>query len=145
MVVVDPKRADFDFYREVTCLTPNAREAAQATQHLVVDDHSAGEVGRRLREQLELDCLLLTRGEQGMTVVQREGEVTHLTTATEVFDVTGAGDTVIAAFATLLAAGVDEVDAARVANAAAGQVIRELGTAVIDAERLAHDAREAAP
>lgn len=145
VVVVDPKRADFDFYREVTCLTPNAREAAQASQQLVIDDDSAGEVGQRLREQLDLQCLLLTRGEQGMTVVEREGQVTHLAThATEVYDVTGAGDTVIAAFGTLLAAGVTEVDAARVANAAAGQVILELGTAVVDVERLVRSIREAA-
>lgn len=145
VVVVDPKRADFDFYRGVTCLTPNAREAAQATQHLVVDDRSAAEVGRRLRESLQLECLLLTRGEQGMTVVERDAEVTHLPAdATEVFDVTGAGDTVIATFATLLAAGVGEVDAARVANLAAGQVVRELGTAVVDAGRLVLDGREAA-
>jgi bifunctional ADP-heptose synthase (sugar kinase/adenylyltransferase) len=80
--------------------------------------------------------LVLTRGEHGMTVVQSDCAHHLPTQSTEVFDVTGAGDTVIATFAVLLAAGLDAVSAARAANLAAGLVIRELGTAVVDLETL---------
>lgn len=137
IVVCDPKQGDFSLYRGTTCITPNAREAGSAEHARVHDDASAEAVAARLRERLGTDMILLTRGEQGMTLLVENGPTVHLSTeATEVFDVTGAGDTVIATFAALLGAGADPQVAARAANAAAGVVIRELGTATISAEGL---------
>jgi rfaE bifunctional protein kinase chain/domain len=143
-VVVDPKQADFQLYRETTCITPNAREAGGAVHDEVRDDASAIRVGRALRERLGTDLVLLTRGEQGMSLIEAE-RVTHLPTeASRVYDVTGAGDTVIATFATMLGAGMPAVDAARWANRAAGIAVRRLGTVAVgaadlrDAERTEH-------
>lgn len=134
-VVCDPKQGDFSLYRETACITPNAREAGSAEHDTVDDDASAERVGKRLKERLRTRMVLLTRGEQGMTLLG--AETVHLSTeATHVYDVTGAGDTVIATFAALLGAGADPVLAARAANAAAGIVIRELGTATITAPEL---------
>lgn len=131
-VICDPKQGDFSLYRETACITPNAREAGSAEHDRVDDDISAERVGNRLRARLSTQMVLLTRGEQGMTLLG--SETVHLSTeATHVYDVTGAGDTVIATFAALLGAGAAPELAARAANAAAGVVIRELGTAAITA------------
>ena len=136
-VVCDPKQGDFSLYRETTCITPNAREAAAAEHARVHDDATAESVGAKLRARLRTDMVLLTRGDQGMTLLEDGRPAVHLSTeATEVFDVTGAGDTVIATFASLLGAGAPSEVAARAANAAAGVVIRELGTATITAPEL---------
>ena len=135
-VIVDPKQADFQLYRETTCITPNAREAAGAMHDEVHDDASAVRVGRALRERLGTEFVLLTRGGQGMSLIEAE-RVTHLPTeASRVFDVTGAGDTVIATFATLFGAGMEPVEAARLANRAAGIAVRQLGTAAVGAADL---------
>lgn len=136
-VVVDPKQADVSVYRGVTCMTPNAREAALAVHEDVVDDASAERVGRALRERLDADMILLTRGADGMSLIDGERPATHIPTeATRVFDVTGAGDTVIATFATFLGAGAAADDAARWANRAAGLAVRRLGTAAVGIEEL---------
>lgn len=132
IVVVDPKQADFSLYRGVTALTPNEREAATASHAVIDGEASAVRVGRELQQRLKADMLLLTRGEHGMMLFAQDGAVLPLPTeATEVFDVTGAGDTVIAVFTTLLAAGAPASLAARLSNIAAGLVVRELGTAVV--------------
>ncbi len=132
IVVVDPKQSDFDLYRAVTALTPNEREAAMAAHATIEGEVDAVRVGQALKERLESDLLLLTRGEHGMILFGADGQVTPLPTeATEVYDVTGAGDTVIAVFTTLLAAGAAPALAARLSNLAAGLVVRELGTAVV--------------
>lgn len=134
-VICDPKQGDFSLYRGTECITPNAREAGSAEHARVEDDAAAEQVARRLRERLETRMILLTRGEQGMTLLAERA--VHLSTeATEVYDVTGAGDTVIATFSALLGAGATAELAARTANTAAGIVIRELGTATIGAEAL---------
>ena len=138
-VVVDPKRPDVTFYRETTCITPNAREAGTATHDEVVDDASAERVGKTLRARLDCDMVLLTRGEQGLSLIGADGPVTHIPTeATRVFDVTGAGDTVIATFASLLGARASAVDAARLADRAAGIAVRQLGTAAVGIAALRH-------
>lgn len=136
-VVVDPKQADVSLYRGVTCMTPNAREASIAMHDDVVDDASAERVGRGLRERLGADMILLTRGPQGMSLLEDGERVTHIPTeATRVFDVTGAGDTVIATFATFLGTGAAAEDAARWANRAAGIAVRRLGTAAVGIDEL---------
>jgi D-beta-D-heptose 7-phosphate kinase/D-beta-D-heptose 1-phosphate adenosyltransferase len=134
-VVCDPKQGDFSLYRGTACITPNAREAGSAEHTVVDDDASAERVAGSLRARLGTQMILLTRGEQGMTLLGEE--VVHLSTeATHVYDVTGAGDTVIATFSSLLGAGAAPELAARAANAAAGLVIRELGTATITSGEL---------
>jgi rfaE bifunctional protein kinase chain/domain len=136
-VICDPKQGDFSLYRQTSCITPNAREAGAAQHARVHDDVTAEEVARALRQRLQTRMILLTRGEQGMTLLAEDDVPVHLSTeATEVFDVTGAGDTVIATFAALLGAGAPPELAARAANAAAGVVIRELGTATISGPAL---------
>jgi D-beta-D-heptose 7-phosphate kinase/D-beta-D-heptose 1-phosphate adenosyltransferase len=134
-VVCDPKQGDFSLYRQTACITPNAREAGSAEHAVVEDDDSAERVASQLRARLGTQMILLTRGEQGMTLLGED--IVHLSTeATHVYDVTGAGDTVIATFSALLGAGAPSELAARAANAAAGLVIRELGTATITSGEL---------
>jgi len=136
-VVVDPKQGNFDLYSGTTCITPNQREAAGACHARIDTEDDARAVGWQLRERLQTDLVLLTRGEHGMMLFAADGEVTSLpTVARHVYDVTGAGDTVIASFTTLLAAGAPAPEAARWANVAAGLVVGELGTAVVTPDDL---------
>jgi rfaE bifunctional protein kinase chain/domain len=138
VVVVDPKQGSFELYREVTCLTPNEREAAGALHATIAGEDDAVRVGWDLKRRVRSELLLLTRGEHGMTLFEGEDRTTQLPTeASHVFDVTGAGDTVIACFTTFLAAKASPVMAARLANVAAGLVVRELGTAVVGTQALA--------
>ncbi len=129
-VVVDPKDTHFFNYQGVTTLTPNHHEAGFVAGRRIVNDTVLREVGFELLERLQTDSLLITRGEQGMSLFEPDGEITHFPTrATQVFDVTGAGDTVISTVAMVLAAGGTIKEAAYIANFAAGLVIREIGTA----------------
>jgi len=138
ILTVDPKRGDFSQYRGVTSLTPNQKEAGQACSAVIGDPETLDRVGRLLRERVDAEALLITRGEHGMALYERGGAMHHLPTeATEVFDVTGAGDTVIAAYTTALAAGASWLEAANFANHAAGLAVRELGTAAITAAQIA--------
>lgn len=130
-VLVDPKGTDFDKYRGATLLTPNLGEfeavvGACATEQILV------ERGQALREELALEALLVTRGEQGMTLLTADQEPLHLPAlAQEVYDVTGAGDTVISVLASAIAAGESFGDACALANAAAGVVVGKLGTSTV--------------
>jgi len=100
--------------------------------HFITDEDTLLAVGWKLREQLEAECVVITRGEQGMSLFMSGGELVHLSTVgRDVFDVTGAGDTVVSALAVALAAGASMEEAAIVANHAAGLVIREVGTASV--------------
>lgn len=135
---VDPKNSDFSLYRRASIVTPNLKEAERASGVLIQDGESLQAAGRRLLETAEADYLLVTRGEEGMTLFDRK-EVVHLpTTAREVFDVTGAGDTVVAVLALAVAAGASVPEAAALANHAAGVVVGKLGTAAATVEELVH-------
>ncbi|MGQ0503402.1 MAG: bifunctional D-glycero-beta-D-manno-heptose-7-phosphate kinase/D-glycero-beta-D-manno-heptose 1-phosphate adenylyltransferase HldE [Panacagrimonas sp.] len=128
-VVVDPKGNDFGRYRGATLLTPNLGEL-EAVVGSCPDEASIVARGERLRAELDLDALLVTRSEHGMTLLRPGYAPLHLPTqAQEVFDVTGAGDTVIATLAAALACDVDMADAVHLANVAAGIVVGKLGTA----------------
>ncbi len=130
-VVVDPKARDFTAYRGATLITPNRRELAAATGRAAESDEEIVEASRVLIERCGVEGVLATRSERGMTLVPRDGEVRHLQAeAREVFDVSGAGDTVAAVVAAALAAGASAADAARLANVAAGIVVAKVGTAV---------------
>ena len=135
-VLVDPKGTDFERYRGAMLVTPNQAEFEQVVGRCA----DADEIARRaqaLRQSLSLGALLVTRGENGMTLVSADAPVLHLhTEAREVFDVTGAGDTVIGVLAAAVAAGQGIADAARLANAAAGLVVGKLGAATASAEDL---------
>lgn len=131
-VCVDPKESHFGSYVGVTAITPNQKEAGEAVGVRITDEASLLKVGWELRDSLEAECVVVTRGEQGMSLFLAGGDVVHLpTVAREVFDVTGAGDTVVSTLGVALAAGASMVEAAVIANHAAGLVIREVGTASV--------------
>ncbi|NOX75887.1 MAG: bifunctional D-glycero-beta-D-manno-heptose-7-phosphate kinase/D-glycero-beta-D-manno-heptose 1-phosphate adenylyltransferase HldE, partial [Gammaproteobacteria bacterium] len=135
-VLVDPKGHDFAKYKGATLLTPNLGEFEAVVGHCA-DDGELVSKGEALRAKLELEALLITRSERGMTLLVRDAAPLHLPTrAREVFDVTGAGDTVIGVFAAVLAAGESLVHAATLANAAAGVVVGKLGAATVSPHEL---------
>jgi len=152
IIAVDPKEEHFQYYRGVTSITPNRKELENAIRNLRLKDPSnrfrfdtdklftdkdidsaAGEI----LTYLELQSLLVTLGEGGMRLFEKNGRITHIpTVAQEVFDVSGAGDTVIAAFTLALSCGASELEAAHIANFAAGIVVGKLGTAVTTRKEL---------
>lgn len=137
-VFVDPKEGRFSLYRKAFAVTPNKREAGGFYNVKLRTEEELEEVGRSLLRDLEAEVILITRGEEGMTLFQRGRRSRHFPTrAREVYDVTGAGDTVISVLAGATAAGAPIKDAIELANAAAGIVIRELGTAAVSPEELA--------
>lgn len=142
-VVVDPKGRNYAQYRGASVITPNRRELAEATGHMLVDEASIVAAARELLDQSGISSVLVTRSQEGMSVVVDDGTVTHLPAeAREVFDVSGAGDTVVSTLATALAAGLSLVDAAGLANAAAGLVVGKVGTAVVYRDELSAKLRE---
>ena len=128
-VLVDPKGDDYARYRGANLLTPNMSELREVVGNWQSEADLAARVGK-LRADLGLDALLLTRSEQGMTLFSESGAMHVPAQAREVYDVSGAGDTVIATLAVMLAAGADTAEAVRIANRAAGIVVGKLGTAV---------------
>jgi D-beta-D-heptose 7-phosphate kinase/D-beta-D-heptose 1-phosphate adenosyltransferase len=135
-VLVDPKGKEFARYRGATLLTPNLAEL-EAVVGACPDEDSIVAKGEKLRAELQLDALLVTRSEQGMTLLRAGQPALHLPAeAREVYDVTGAGDTVIALLAAGLAAGQDLPHAARLANIGAGIVVGKLGTATVSVAEL---------
>jgi D-beta-D-heptose 7-phosphate kinase/D-beta-D-heptose 1-phosphate adenosyltransferase len=137
--IVDPKGTDFGKYKGASLLTPNWSEFETIAGQCKTDKQLAIK-GEELRQSLKLDSLLVTRGEHGMSLIRENTDLFHLPThAREVFDVTGAGDTVISTLAAALAAGADIEDAVALANLAAGIVVRKLGTATASLAEI-HDA-----
>ena len=135
-VLVDPKGTDFNRYSGANLVTPNLSEF-ESVVGTCVDEAELVEKGQQLCVQCNFDALLITRSEHGMTLIQKDGEAFHLPTqAREVFDVTGAGDTVISTLAAALAAGDDMHNAVALANLAAGIVVGKLGTASVTPEEL---------
>ncbi|MGC9421226.1 bifunctional D-glycero-beta-D-manno-heptose-7-phosphate kinase/D-glycero-beta-D-manno-heptose 1-phosphate adenylyltransferase HldE [Vibrio sp.] len=136
-VFIDPKGADFERYRGASLLTPNMAEFEQVVGK-VKSEQDLVEKGLALIEQFDFEALLITRSEHGMTLLRRGMEPFHLPTqAKEVFDVTGAGDTVISVLAASVAAGKSLDDACALANAAAGVVVGKLGTSTVSTIELA--------
>ena len=134
-VLVDPKGDEYELYRGATLLTPNRSEFRQVAGQWKNEDELI-QKANRLRQSFDLDALLVTRSEEGMTLF-REGQVVHKPThARGVYDVSGAGDTVIATLGLMLAAGLDLPEAMDWSNRAAGIVVAKLGTAVVSASEL---------
>lgn len=140
-ILVDPKGTDFERYRGVTLLTPNMSEF-EAVVGTCKTEEEIIEKGSQLIKQYDLKALLVTRSEKGMTLIQLDKPVYHLPTqAKEVFDVTGAGDTVIATLAASLAAGQSLEESCYLANAAAGVVVGKLGTSTVSQVELSNAIR----
>ncbi|MFT5387516.1 MAG: rfaE bifunctional protein kinase chain/domain, partial [Candidatus Omnitrophota bacterium] len=153
IITVDPKVGHFSYYTHVTAITPNLKEAENAIRNIKVTNTSDKNLkvhvenlrtekdielaGRELLKYLDLECLLITLGENGMRLFAR-GEKTHAikTKAIEVFDVSGAGDAVISVFTLALAVGVAKKKAAELANIAAGIVVGKSGTAAVTKKEL---------
>ncbi len=134
-VLVDPKGDDYSRYKGATLITPNRSEFREVAGRWKSEEDLT-ERAQKLRAELGVDALLITRSEEGMTLY-REGERLHVpAVAREVYDVSGAGDTVIAILGVMLAAGASFAEALGLANKAAGIVVGKLGTAVVHPEEL---------
>ncbi len=137
--IVDPKPSHRELYRGATLLTPNAKELAELTGMPSKADDEMSQAARHLQDSLDLQGLLVTRSERGMALLSSSGQREPWmipTEAREVFDVSGAGDTVIAVFAAAVATGADWREAAMLANAAAGIVVGKMGTATTTVEEI---------
>lgn len=136
-VAVDPKVGHFHFYKGVSMITPNVMEASSGSGIEIKDEKTLLKAGRSLQKQLGCRSVLITRGEHGMSLFNGKQKVLHIpTVARKVYDVTGAGDTVISAFTIAHAAGASMKEASVIANHAAGIVVAEVGTAVATHEEL---------
>ncbi len=134
-ILVDPKGDDYSKYRGATVLTPNRSEFREVAGRWK-DEADLARRAEQLRGELDLEALLVTRSEEGMSLFTAAGAVHEPTRAREVFDVSGAGDTVIATLGLMLAAGASFADAVHIANLAAGVVVGKLGTATVSREEL---------
>jgi D-glycero-beta-D-manno-heptose-7-phosphate kinase len=136
-VLIDPKMRNLSSYRPATLVTPNHHEALRMSNLEEDTDLGLHRAAQLLREKLNCDAVLITRGPEGMILVEGDGEPVYVETAArEVYDVTGAGDTVIATLAAAMAAGASMLEAANLANHAAGIVVGKVGTATASAEEL---------
>lgn len=136
-LLVDPKIRNVELYRGATYITPNHKEAENMTGIRVSDNESLCRAGNSLMEMLNCEAVIITRGEKGMSIFEKNGTVTDIPAiAREVYDVTGAGDTVIGVLGLGLAAELNLLQAAFLANVAAGIVVGEVGTAAVSSEKL---------
>jgi D-beta-D-heptose 7-phosphate kinase/D-beta-D-heptose 1-phosphate adenosyltransferase len=146
-VLVDPKEKHFVYYQGVTCITPNRKEAYVGYERTCGPYYKTPEletVGWGLMKKLKLDSVLITLGEDGMALFEKNKKLTRIPTAArEVYDVSGAGDTVIATLGLALAAGARMQEAAKISNLAAGIVVGKLGTATVAPEELEEAIRKA--
>lgn len=152
IITVDPKEEHFQHYRKVTAITPNRKELENAVRSLKLKDETNSFkvntdrlftdkdidlAAREIMKYLDLESLLVTLGERGMRLFEKGGRITHIpTVAQEVFDVSGAGDTAIATFTLGLCAGASRLEAAHIANFAAGIVVGKVGTATVTRKEL---------
>jgi rfaE bifunctional protein kinase chain/domain len=136
-VLIDPKLRNFSFYRPATLVTPNHHEALRMANLADDSDEGLYQAARLIRAKLECDAVLVTRGASGMMLLEGDADPVYVqTVAREVYDVTGAGDTVIATLAAALAAGASMLEAATLANHAAGVVVGKVGTATTSLNEL---------
>jgi len=137
IVSVDPKEGNFMNYKKVSLITPNHHEAGGALGMRIHDEKTLLDAGWRIIDLLDTDALLITRGEYGMSLFQKDKTYKHFpTVARHVYDVTGAGDTVISSFTLAFSSQASMAEAAHIANHAAGIVIRDVGTATVTPEDL---------
>jgi D-beta-D-heptose 7-phosphate kinase/D-beta-D-heptose 1-phosphate adenosyltransferase len=145
-IAVDPKIGHFDYYRGVDLITPNTNEASFAAGIDISDDKTLLSAGNLLMKKLRCGSVTITRGDEGMTLFEKSGKITHIPTcAQEVYDVSGAGDTVIATLTLCKAAGAPLSDAAIVANHAAGVVVGKIGTATVTQQDILKSMKKCKP
>lgn len=143
IIAVDPKEEHFKYYKGVSVITPNNHEASKAVGFEIKDKESLRKAGRMLLKKVKCGIALVTLGENGMAVFQNGKAMERIpTVAQEVFDVSGAGDTVIASYTLSLASGADPIAAAHIANCAAGIVVGKVGIAVVTPEELTERIRK---
>lgn len=131
-VIVDPKPGHLPFFKNTTIITPNHHEAERMSGIQIQDDDSLTQAAKHLQETLQCKAVLITRGESGMALLEKNKPIFKIPTkAKEVYDVTGAGDTVIASLALALASGLSYAEASVLANYAAGIVVGKIGTATV--------------
>ena len=137
IVLVDPKGKNYKKYSGTFLITPNRIEAAQACDLPIGDQNIVEKAGEKLIDELNFKSVLITQGENGMTLFRSDEQTFHLDAlARKVFDVTGAGDTVIAVLGVAIASGASLIEAAQIANISAGIVVEEIGTTTITLEKL---------
>ena len=137
IISVDPKEEHFKYYRGISVITPNNHEASKAVGFAIRDDATLKKAGEILLNRLNCKIVLITLGENGMAVFQKGKPMKQIpTVAQEVFDVSGAGDTVIASYTLALASGADPIESAHIANCAAGIVVGKVGIAVVTPKEL---------
>jgi len=137
VIAVDPKGSDYSKYKGAAILTPNKKETETALNTELNTEEKLMEGGKNLLADLALDSLLVTRGEQGMSLFLQDGEVFHIPAVTsKVYDVTGAGDTVISTLVLALAAGASLKEATLLSNYAAGVVVKKVGTSTVTVEEI---------
>jgi D-beta-D-heptose 7-phosphate kinase/D-beta-D-heptose 1-phosphate adenosyltransferase len=136
-LAVDPKMGNFEYYKGADVITPNHHEAGNFCRFEIIDKKTLIRAGKQMLNALQCRSVLITQGRDGMTLFEDGGAIHHIPTiAKEVFDVTGAGDTVIGTFSLGLASGLDLKSAAILSNIAAGIVVGQLGTSTVEAEDL---------
>ena len=136
-VFVDPKVEHFNFYSPITLITPNHFEVEGILNRKIYSDREIEDAGREILSKISCEYLIITRGEKGMSVFVKDNRAVHIpTVAKEVYDVTGAGDTVIATASLSLLSGADILESAILANYAAGIVVGKLGTAAVNKKEL---------
>jgi len=142
-IIVDPKEEHFMSYKGVTLITPNLSEAETLIHKKMNNDEALIKGGESILSQLECEAVLITRGAEGMSLFEKDFKVTHIpTVAKEVYDVTGAGDTVVAVISLALGAGIEIKTSAQLANIAAGIVVEKVGTATLTREELKEKIRK---
>lgn len=139
MIIVDPKGSDFSKYKGANVITPNEKEVAAACPVKIQDEEDMERAIKYLFGLMHNDAILITRGKDGMSLFEKKGKATHIPTeARDVYDVTGAGDTVIGVFGMAVFAGLGFVESARLANMAAGIVVGKVGTSIVTKEELSN-------
>lgn len=142
-ILVDPKTGNFKFYKDVDVITPNHHEAGMFCGFEIIDEKTLMDAGMKILQKLNCGSVLITQGKDGMSLFERGADTIHIpTVAKEVFDVTGAGDTVIGTMSLALATGLDLQSAAILSNFAAGIVVGEVGTSTVKADDLKKAIRE---
>lgn len=139
LIIADPKGSDYSKYKGVNIITPNKKEASEASGIVINSEENIKDAAKKLFDVFNGNAVLITRGAEGMSLFKGNGKVTHIPTeAKEVYDVSGAGDTVISVFGMAAFAGYDLADAARLANIAAGIEVGKVGTSVVTREEMIH-------
>ena len=145
-IATDPKIGHFNYYKNLSLLTPNLNEASFGSGIEIKDEETLIAAGKELLNKLKCKSLIITRGDEGMTLFENDNRITHIPTcAREVYDVSGAGDTVIATLTLCHSAGLSLKESAVVANHAAGIVVGKMGTAVTNQEEILKSMKECKP